>query len=87
MGWRCARSDDDEPNVIWADSYIPFEECTGATVFPKEVTKKAEYRFTVKTSERELKLRAGTKEEYDAWQAALKPVVDAFGLLSTEDDD
>ena len=33
---------------------------------------------------RELKLRAGTKEEYDAWQAALKPVVDAFGLLSTE---
>ena len=63
------------------------QECTGATVFLKEVTKKAEYRFTVKTSERELKLRAGTKEEYDAWQAALKPVVDAFGLLSTEDDD
>ena len=77
------------PCAVYATSARLFETRLEpwAGVGLKEVTKKAEYRFTVKTSERELKLRAGTKEEYDAWQAALKPVVDAFGLLSTEDDD
>mmetsp|Transcript_5818 Transcript_5818/g.9772 ORF Transcript_5818/g.9772 Transcript_5818/m.9772 type:complete len:323 (+) Transcript_5818:244-1212(+) len=50
-------------------------QCVGGSVFLKLVTKDAEYRFTVRTRERELKLRAQNSADYEAWVAALKPVL------------
>lgn len=61
-------------------------QCLGANVFLKGVTKDMEYRFTVATKERELKLRAKNKSEYEAWMAALKPVVSDFVDDQDEED-
>jgi hypothetical protein len=40
----------------------------------------------VATKERELKLRAKNKSEYEAWMAALKPVVSDFVDDQDEED-
>ena len=34
--------------------------------------------FTVRTSQRELKLRAPTASDYEAWMSALKPFIGEF---------
>ena len=41
-------------------------ECAGATVFLKVVLKDEVHRFTVRSAERELKLRAENQDEYQA---------------------
>jgi len=69
-------------------------EIQGAVVFLKAV-KSGQYRFTVRSSARELKLRAADAKEYDAWMGALQPITefredDAEGALaafSIRDDD
>mmetsp|Transcript_19030 Transcript_19030/g.48718 ORF Transcript_19030/g.48718 Transcript_19030/m.48718 type:complete len:346 (+) Transcript_19030:67-1104(+) len=50
-------------------------EVQGATVFLKAV-KSGQYRFTVRSASRELKLRAGDAKEYDAWMGALQPITE-----------
>ncbi len=49
-------------------------ETSGATVFLKEV-KGGVHRFTVQAAARELKLRAPSAADYDAWCRALRPYV------------
>ena len=51
---------------------------SGSTVFLKEVAKSGVHRFTVRTSARELKLRATSAEAYHQWIAALRPFVSNF---------
>ncbi len=59
-------------------------ECSGATVFLKEV-KGQTFRFTVRSEERELKLRAATAAEYQSWTRALAPLANRSTVaLSTE---
>ena len=41
-------------------------DCAGAHMFLKEVTKEKHYRFTIRSKERELKLRAGHEVDYQA---------------------
>lgn len=48
-------------------------DVAGSTVFLKEVSKTGVYRFTVRTTKRELKLRAKTESDYTQWIAAIKP--------------
>jgi len=62
-------------------------ECKGARVFLKGVTKDDEYRFTVASDTRELKLRAKDKADYDAWMAILKTVVSDFANDDAMDED
>jgi len=50
-------------------------EVQGAVVFLKAV-KSGQYRFTVRSAARELKLRAGNATEYDAWMGALQPITE-----------
>ena len=52
-------------------------------VFLKEVAKSGVHRFTVRTSARELKLRATNAGDYQAWINALRPFASGF----EEDDD
>lgn len=47
---------------------LGFVDLKGGTCFLKEV-KSGQYRFTVRTSARELKLRARSAGEYNAWSA------------------
>jgi hypothetical protein len=61
-------------------------ECTGATVFLKEVVKGGVHRFSVRTAERELKLRAPSEAEYQSWLTALKPITE-FDFVDADDDD
>ena len=51
-------------------------------IFLKEVAKSGVHRFTVRTSERELKLRATNAGDYQAWINALRPFASSF-----EEDD
>lgn len=51
-------------------------EVGGATIFLKEV-KRGQYRFTVQSHMRELKLRAATAEDYEKWIAVLQPIASA----------
>lgn len=48
-------------------------DCSGATIFLKEV-KNGQYRFTVESQARALKMRATTGADYDTWMAALQPI-------------
>ena len=48
---------------------------TAARVFLKTASDDGVHRFTVLTSERELKLRASSAADYSAWIAALRPLV------------
>ena len=47
-------------------------DCASAQVFLKKV-KGEQFRFTIQTAQRELKLRAHSAADYDAWIAALRP--------------
>ncbi|EOD08675.1 hypothetical protein EMIHUDRAFT_631907 [Emiliania huxleyi CCMP1516] len=47
--------------------------CDGAEVFLKEVRDDGVHRFTIKTRERELKLRS-SKREFETWASALEPI-------------
>ena len=47
----------------------------GATVYLKKVSTKGKFRFTVRTSDRELKLRAENEAEYLPWVQSLRPRV------------
>jgi hypothetical protein len=59
-------------------------DCAGATVFLKEVKEKSGvHRFTVRTSQRELKLRATNAAGYQAWITAIRPFASSF----EEEDD
>ena len=53
-------------------------ETQGATIFLKEVSQKGIHRFTVRTSQRELKLRATSNTEYEQWIEALRPYAAGF---------
>eukprot|EP00966_Prymnesium_polylepis_P292643 6758381-Prymnesium_polylepis.2 len=53
-------------------------DCAGAAVFLTEIVRggmltEGGYRFTVLTTERELRLRAPDNAEYEKWLAALQP--------------
>ena len=52
-------------------------DCAGARAFLKEVQKGDIFRFTIGARERELKLKAPAAL-YQAWAAALRPVVGEF---------
>jgi len=52
-------------------------DCLKATVFLKTVNKGGVHRFTVRTAQRELKLRA-KKADFDVWIAALRPLASSF---------
>ena len=62
-------------------------EVGGATVFQKEKTKGGTHRFTIASSERELKLRAPNDEEYAKWIAAFKPYAAVFRDLVDGDEE
>ena len=71
-------------------------ELQGSKVFLKEVDKKGVHRFTIKSSARELKLRATNEDEYNSWVAVFRPFVASFeddptesvrGTLNNEPDD
>ena len=62
-------------------------EVQGATVFQKEKTKGGTHRFTIASSERELKLRAPNDEEYAKWIAAFKPYAAVFRDLVDGDEE
>jgi len=57
----------------------------GATVYLKAVHKGV-YRFTVRSSERELKLRADSEKEYLDWVQGLRPRVALFRELLDDED-
>jgi hypothetical protein len=59
-------------------------ECRGATVFLKEVKKGGIYRFTVRSNERSLKLRAPNQQVFNSWVEALKPF--ARGIEDEDDE-
>jgi hypothetical protein len=68
----------------------------GASVFLKEVRAGQIYRFTVRAMSRELKLRAMSAGDYDAWMGALLPItgepreeddMDMSGLSMRDEDD
>ena len=61
-------------------------ECSGATIFLKEVSKDLVYRFTVRSAKRELKLRAASASDYEAWAHALKLVACAGGGAVGDED-
>ena len=65
----------------------------GATVFLKKVSKArrasgeaSTYRFTVRASERELKLRADSEDAYLMWVEGLRPRIALFRELAAADD-
>ena len=60
-------------------------DCEGATVFLKEI-KSGVHRFTIRSAQRELKLRAPGADEYASWMEALKPITD-FRQDEEEDDE
>jgi small GTP-binding protein len=53
-------------------------ECTGSELFLK-VVQGTSFRFTVKTAERELKLRASSASDYHKWADALTPLMASTG--------
>jgi len=68
-------------------------ECEGAVLFRKVNVKDKVYRFTVRTTARELKLRATSEEDYLAWCTYLKDIVRSVGdeeareSMAPRDDD
>ena len=65
------------------DAPLSSLQCTGALVFLKE-EKGGVFRFTVKSAERELKLRAPTSEDYTNWTAALGRIAHVGGSTVLE---
>ncbi|KAL1504897.1 hypothetical protein AB1Y20_008666 [Prymnesium parvum] len=61
-------------------------ECKGARVFLKGVTKEDEYRFTLVSKDRELKLRARNMADYHAWKTVLESVITDFVEDPSQDD-
>lgn len=59
-------------------------DCNGASVFLKEV-KGSTFRFTIRTPQRELKLRAASATDYEAWMTALGKVA-KVGTEPTADE-
>ena len=48
-------------------------ECSGSTMFLKEV-KNGQYRFTIESASRALKLRATSAADYEGWMGVLQPM-------------
>ena len=62
-------------------------QCDGASAFLKEVKGKDEiHRFTLSTSERQLKLRCD-KTEFARWASALRPMIGEVERINGRDDD
>lgn len=68
-----------EHEMLAARPALGSVECKGAKLFLKEI-KGGVYRFTVKTEERELKLRTESEADFTAW-------MDALGKYATQQND
>ena len=72
-----------EQDALKGKEPVGMLECHEAQVFLKEV-KGQVFRFTVRSTERELKLRASTSREYQAWTAALATFTNQEQGLASE---
>ena len=58
-----------------------------ATMYLKSISKKGAHRFTVRTAEREFKLRADSEADYKQWLHVLRPRVAVFRELVEGDEE
>lgn len=86
-----------EASQMNGDAPLGDVQVWGSTVFLKAV-KSGQYRFTVRSAARELKLRARDAADYDAWMGALQPITEfredddssrlaAFSIRDEDDED
>ena len=72
-----------EADSLKSDQPLGTIDAKGATIFLKEV-KNGQYRFTIESQARALKMRATSATDYDAWMAALQPIA---GQVKEDDEE